>query len=53
MRILRSHECSTVPFLEQENWLLTSMGIATIILEIWMIWEAIIGWRKMKNLPLD
>lgn len=38
-------------WIEQEQWLLVSMGIFTIILEIWMIWEALIGWRKLKLQP--
>lgn len=36
-------------WIEQSQWLLVAMGIATIILEIWMIWEAIIGWKKLKT----
>jgi len=35
-------------WIEQGQWLLVSMGLATILLEIWMIWEALTGWRKMK-----
>ena len=40
-------------WIEQGNWLLASMGIATIVLEIWMIWEAVTAWKKLKHLSLD
>ena len=35
-------------WIEQGQWLLVGMGLATIVLEIWMIWEAIQGWKKLK-----
>lgn len=35
-------------WIEQEQWLLVGIGLTTIILEIWMISEAIIGWKKLK-----
>ncbi len=38
-------------WLEQEQWLLVSMGLTTILLEIWMIWEALVGWKKLKLQP--
>jgi len=36
-------------WMEQEQWLLVSMGLATILLEIWMIGEALMGWKKLKS----
>ncbi|MDB9741711.1 carbon starvation protein A [Akkermansiaceae bacterium] len=39
---------SNLSWIQQEQWLLVSMGLATILLEIWMIWEALIGWKKLK-----
>lgn len=36
-------------WIDQSQWLLVSMGLTTIILEIWMIWEAIIGWKKLES----
>lgn len=41
---------SNKSWIEQGQWLLVSIGLATILLEIWMISEAVIGWRKMKIL---
>ena len=38
-------------WLEQEQWLLVSMGLTTILLEIWMIWEALVGWKNFKLQP--
>jgi carbon starvation protein len=39
---------SELSWIEQGQWLLVGMGLATIVLEIWMIWEAILGWKKLK-----
>ena len=39
---------SDLSWIEQGQWLLVGMGLATIVLEIWMIWEAIRGWKKLK-----
>ena len=39
---------SNLSWIEQGQWLLVGMGLATIVLEIWMIWEAIRGWKKLK-----
>jgi len=38
-------------WIAQEQWLLVSMGLATILLEIWMICEALMGWKKLKLQP--
>ncbi len=39
---------SNKSWIDQGQWLLVAMGLATILLEIWMIWEAIKGWTRMK-----
>ena len=36
-------------FADKENWLLFGIGFATIILEIWMIAEAVSIWKKSKG----
>lgn len=36
-------------WIDQGQWLLVTMGLCTILLEIWMIWEAALGWRRMKK----
>ncbi|MGJ8654972.1 MAG: carbon starvation CstA family protein [Akkermansiaceae bacterium] len=36
-------------WIDQSQWLLVAMGLTTILLEIWMIYEAIIGWKKLKT----
>lgn len=40
-------------FATKENWLLFGIGFATILLEIWMIAEAISVWKKSKGLLED
>ena len=41
---------SNLSWIDQKQWLLVSIGSATIILEIWMIWEAIRSWKRgVKN----
>ena len=40
---------SNKSWIDQGQWLLVSMGLFTIFLELWMIWEAIRGWRKLKT----
>ena len=40
-------------FAAKENWLLFGIGFATILLEIWMIAEAISVWKKSKDLLED
>ena len=40
-------------FATKENWLLFGIGFATIILEIWMIAEAISIWKKSKGILED
>jgi len=37
-------------FATKENWLLFGIGFATILLEIWMIVEAISVWKKSKRI---
>ena len=37
-------------FATKENWLLFGIGFATILLEIWMIAEAILVWKKSKRI---
>ena len=37
---------STESWIEQERWLLVGIGSAALILEAWMILEAVVGWRK-------
>ena len=36
-------------FLAKGNWLLVSIGVATLALQIWMIIEALIAWPKAKG----
>ncbi len=36
-------------WIQQGQWLLVSIGLATIIIEAWMIWEAIQGWKRLKT----
>ncbi|MCB1065679.1 MAG: carbon starvation protein A [Verrucomicrobiae bacterium] len=36
-------------YLASKNWLLVFIGVATIVLEVWMIIEAIIAWPKAKG----
>jgi carbon starvation protein len=36
-------------WIEQERWLLVGIGSATILLEIWMIAEALISWKKLPT----
>jgi len=38
---------SEMSWIEQKQWLLVGIGSATILLEVWMIWEAAIGWKKI------
>lgn len=33
-------------WLEQERWLLVSIGGASLLLEMWMIFEAVVAWKK-------
>jgi carbon starvation protein len=40
-------------FATKENWLLFGIGFATILLEIWMIAEAISIWKKSKGILED
>ncbi|MGJ8673415.1 carbon starvation CstA family protein [Rubritalea sp.] len=35
-------------WIEQERWLLVGIGSATILLEIWMIAEALVSWKKLQ-----
>lgn len=35
-------------WIEQQRWLLVALGAITIILEIWMITEAILSWNKSR-----
>ena len=37
-------------FLAKENWLLVFIGGATLLLQIWMITEALIAWPKAKGI---
>ena len=37
---------STESWIEQERWLLVGIGSAALILEAWMVLEAVVGWRK-------
>ncbi len=39
---------SNLSWIEHGQWLLVGMGLSTIVLEIWMIWEAILGWKKLQ-----
>lgn len=36
-------------YIEAKNWLLTSIGVATLALEAWMIVEAALAWPKAKG----
>lgn len=36
-------------FLAKENWLLVGIGVATLLLQIWMIVEAALAWPKAKG----
>lgn len=38
-------------FSEEGNWLLFVLGFVTIMLELWMIVEASLVWKKIKNRP--
>lgn len=40
---------STDSWLEQGRWLLVGIGAASLLLETWMVGEAIFAWRRMKN----
>ncbi len=44
---------SSQSWIEQGNWLLVSIGAASIALEIWMIIEAIAAWRGLKKLESE
>lgn len=39
---------SDTSWIEQERWLLVGIGSTTILLEIWMIAEALISWKKLS-----
>lgn len=39
---------SDTSWIEQERWLLVGIGTSTILLEIWMIAEAVISWKKLR-----
>ena len=34
---------------DQPNWVIIVVGVATLILEVWMLIEAIILWPKVKG----
>ncbi|SHJ82200.1 carbon starvation protein [Rubritalea squalenifaciens DSM 18772] len=40
---------SETSWIENGRWLLVSIGLTTIILEIWMIAEALMAWRKLTK----
>lgn len=40
---------SETSWIEQERWLLVGIGMSTILLEIWMIGEAILCWRRSSK----
>ncbi len=37
-------------YIATQNWLLTGIGIATLVLEIWMIVEGILAWPRAKGI---
>ena len=41
----RLHAC----WVQQRNWVLIIIGIATLALEIWMIVEALLLWPKVRG----
>ena len=43
---------SELSWIEQERWLLVAIGGFTLVLEAWMIFEAISQWKKLRNTPL-
>jgi carbon starvation protein len=38
-------------WLSQHQWHLVGIGIATLALEIWMLVEAWLAWKRLRNLP--
>ena len=34
---------------QNQNWLAGSIGLVTIVLQIWMVVEAVIAWPKVKG----
>ena len=40
---------SELSWIDQKQWLLVTIGSVTILLEIWMIWEALLGWKKASR----
>ncbi|MFC4993855.1 carbon starvation protein A [Rubritalea tangerina] len=43
---------SNQSWIDQERWLLVSIGFSTIILEFWMIAEALMAWKRSKATEL-
>ena len=39
---------STESWVDQERWLLVGIGLASLLLEAWMITEALVAWRKRR-----
>ena len=40
---------SDLSWIGQERWLLVGIGSASLLLEIWMVAEAIVAWRRMPS----
>lgn len=40
---------STESWIKQGNWLLVSIGVTSLVLEAWMILEALVAWRSFQK----
>ena len=40
---------SDVSWIAQERWLLVGIGITSLVLELWMIIEAVAAWRRLGS----
>ena len=40
---------SDLSWIGQERWLLVGIGSVSLLLEIWMVAEAIVAWRRMPS----
>ena len=40
-------------WINEGRWLLVAMGVSTLALEIWMVTEALMGWKKAKDADIS
>jgi carbon starvation protein len=43
---------SEVDWITQERWLLVAIGLCTLVLEAWMVFEALLLWPRVRKRAL-